>query len=798
MHVTKRLTSFFYSLLLLFSLSAQAQTREITGKVTDQKDGSPLIGATITVKGTTISTATGPDGSFRLTVPADAKLLIISSVGFVQKEAAVTDNLSVALGAGDNSLSEVVVVGYGTKIKRDLTGSVAKVGAKELGNTPATSFENALQGRAAGVQVEQQNGKLGQGIKVRIRGSASVTGGNEPLYVVDGIPVTTTNLSSNGAQTNPLSDINTNDIESIEILKDASSAAIYGSRGSNGVVLITTKRGKSGKSKIDFGFYTGTQKPTRKRKFLNSQQFVEYFTEAAIRGGKYDYLNYPGDWTDEPEAIDYYVGLAESRFTRYSAGNEDWKTGSVNTDWQEEAFQRAPISQYDLSLTGGNDKTTFYMGGQYLDQSGIIKRNNLKRFSGRLNLDHKVNTWLTVGANLNFAKTNNYRVSNDNAFSTPLQSVALSPITPLIDPRTGLLSGESDPNRAGNPGGPNTNYPVYYNPMLSVKDALYNTFTNRSIGNVYGQAQILKSLSFRTEFGMDQLNQTEEAYYGPLTERNSTYPKGGGFTAGDRILNYTTNNFLRYVTNFSEVHDLDVVGGMSFQASNWFTQSGTAEALPGSAYKKLGSAGTKSDVTSGEQEFTFLSYFARANYKLMDKYLIALSGRFDASSRFGPNNRWGFFPAAAVGWILSDEKFLQDSKWLSFLKLKASYGLTGNAEIGNYPWQGLWSGTGAYATIPGQIPTQLYNPDLKWESTASFDIGAEFGILNNRVSFEVDYYVRNTKDLLLNVEVPGSAGFTSQLKNLGKLKNQGFEFTINSDNIVLVVISGGQPISISD
>lgn len=316
-----------------------------------------------------------------------------------------------------------------------------------------------------------------------------------------------------------------------------------------------------------------------------------------------------------------------------------------------------------------------------------------------------------------------------------------------------------------------------------MQDAYYHTFTNRTIGNIYGQAQITKSLSFRTELGMDQLNQTEEAYYGPLTERNASYPKGGGFAAADRIFNYTTNNYLRFNKEF-DIHSLDVVGGMSYQESNWFTQRGDAEAFPGSAYKKLGSAGTKSDVTSGEQEYTFLSYFARANYKLKDKYLLALSGRFDASSRFGPNNRWGFFPAASLGWIVSDEKFLADSKTISFLKLKASYGLTGNAEIGNYPWQNLWSGTGAYATIPGQIPSQLYNPDLKWENTASFDFGAEIGILNNRVSFELDYYIRNTSNLLLNVEVPGSSGFTSQLKNLGKLNNRGFEFTINSDNII--------------
>ncbi len=785
MYVMKRLTAFVSGfLLLLITLTVSAQTREISGKVSDVKDGSPLAGATVTVKGTEVSTVTGPDGSFKLIVPQDAKTLVISSVGFIQKEIPVSNDLVVALTAGDNSLSEVVVVGYGTKIKRDLTGSIAKVGAKELGNTPVTSFESALQGRAAGVQVQQQNGKLGQGISVRVRGSASVTAGNEPLYVVDGIPVTTRDLSSNGATTSPLADLNTNDIESIEVLKDASSAAIYGSRGSNGVVLITTKKGKAGKSKIDFGFFTGSQKPTNKRDFMDAQQYVDYFTDASVRAGRYDYKWYPGDWEDEQEAIDYYVSRAQRTFTALSAGNTDWQTVKVNTNWQDAAFQKAPISQFDLSLSGGNDKTTFYMAGQYLDQTGIIKRNSLKRYNGRLNLDHKFNNWLNIGANLSFSRTLNYRVSNDNAFSTPLQSVALTPITPYIDPRTGLLSGESDPDRADNPGGPNTGYPLYYNPMLSVKDAYYNTFVNRSLGNVYGQAQILKNLSFRSELGIDQLNQTEDAYYGPITERNTNYPKGGGFTTADRIFNFNTNNFFRFASAINEDNDIDAVAGMSFQKSNWFTQSATAEAFPGSSYKKLVSAATKSDATSNEQDFSFLSYFARANYKFMDRYLLALSGRFDASSRFGPNTRWGFFPAASLGWIVSDENFLADSKWLSFLKLKASYGLTGNAEVPNYPWQKLWSGTGAYGSNPGQIPLQIDNYDLKWESTASFDFGAEIGVLNNRLSFELDYYIRNTRDLLLNVELPGSSGFTSQLRNLGKLKNQGFEFTVNSENIV--------------
>lgn len=768
--------------LLFFSMqSLYAQTKDLSGKITDAKDGSPLAGVTVKAKGSNASTFTGADGMFTLKVDAKIKALIISYVGFKDQEVSVMDGaINVALTQAEKSLSEVVVVGYGTKIKRDITGSVAKVGAKELANTPVTSFENAIQGRAAGVFVEQQNGKVGQGVKVRIRGSASVTAGNEPLYVIDGIPLQNTNLSGNGAATNSLADINTNDIESVEILKDASAAAIYGSRASNAVVLITTKKGKAGKSKIEFGFFTGTQKPTNKREFLSAQEYVEYFRQAAVGAGKYDFKNGISGYSTEQEAIDDNLAFVESRLTRYSAGNDDYKTFKVNTNWEDAAYQTAPISQYDLSFSGGTEKTTFYMGGQYLDQDGIIVRNGFKRYSGRLNLDHKVRDWLTLGMNLSFARSINKRVSNDNAFSTPLQIVALSPITPLIDPRTGLTSGALDLAT----GRPNTNFPVYYNPILSVENGSYQTTVNRTIGNIFARAEILKGLTFTTELGMDQLNQNEESYNGRLTSRNSGVPSGSGFNSADQILNINTNNFLRYNKTFSDVHDLEVVAGTSFQSWKIASNSATGEQFPSDSYKKLASAASKTDASSSASEWALLSYFGRANYKFNDRYLLALSARYDGSSRFGSNNRFGFFPAASVGWILSEESFLKNKKWLNFLKLKGSYGLTGNSEIGNFAARGLYSGDGAYGGLPGQRPTQLGNPDLKWESTIGVDVGLEASILNNRIGLEVDYYTRNTRDLLLSVEVPGSTGFATQLRNVGKLENKGFEFTINTENVV--------------
>ncbi len=339
-------------ILLIFctlSFFANAQTKEVSGKVSDSKDGSTLAGVTVKAKAAANTTVTKTDGTFTLNVPANTKALVFSYVGFKVQERAIDNVSNVELSQADNSLSEVIVVGFGTKVKRDLTGSIAKVSSKDIAGTPAISFESAIQGRAAGVFVEQQNGKLGQGIKVRVRGAASINAGGDPLYVIDGITLQNSSLSSNGAATNPLADINASDIESIEILKDASATAIYGANGSNGVVLITTKKGKVGKSKIEFGYFTGTQKPTRKRDFLNAQEYVDYFRMAAANAFRLD-----------PSFN--YVTFTESRLKRYSVGNDDYKTAKVNTDWQEEAFQKAPISQYDINFSGGNEKTTFYMG----------------------------------------------------------------------------------------------------------------------------------------------------------------------------------------------------------------------------------------------------------------------------------------------------------------------------------------------------------------------------------------------------------------------------------------------------
>ena len=755
---------------------AFAQSKVISGKVTSGI-ADPIPGVSVFVKGSP-GTITQSDaaGNYKLSVPNDAKTLVFSFIGYTTLETPINGtSINANLKEENTTLSDVVVVGYGTQSKRDVTGSVASVKSKDLENLPVTSFEQALQGKAAGVQISAQNGKLGQGITVRVRGAASVTAGSEPLYIVDGIPITSGNFSGTSAPTSALADLNTNDIESIEVLKDASASAIYGARASNGVVLITTKQGKTGKTLIQFNALGGISTPSNHRDFLNAEQYVQLIRRAGIGRAKDDFAN-TTDYATLQDALDDYSSIVEGRLNRYSAGNNDYQTYQVNTNWERESFQDNPITQqYDLNLTGGNEKTKFYMGGQALDQKGIIVGNSYKRYSGRLNLTNKVTDFLEVGINLNFANSINNRLSNDNAFSSPLQSVALSPITPFIDPRSGLISGTLP--------GAASNYPVYYNPFIGIENAAYKATVYRTIGKAFANVNIAKGLKFSTDFSVDNLNQNEESYYGSLTFRNTGTSNGDGQNISTFVINTNTNNFFSYNTSIGK-SSFDAILGTSYQKSTTKFSTLEGQDFPSDAYIKLGSAATKVVATSNESAFSFLSYFFRANYKYNERYLVGFSVRADGSSRFGENQRYGYFPAGSLAWIASEEDFLKQNEIFSLLKLRASYGLTGNAEIGNYAARGLFSGTGAYGGLAGQIPSRIANPDLTWERTKQLDLGLDFGIFKNRISGTFDFYQKNTTDLLLNVPIPQTTGFGTITQNLGKLKNTGFELGINSENFV--------------
>ncbi|MES2880799.1 MAG: TonB-dependent receptor [Bacteroidota bacterium] len=756
-----------YSLLwtLLCTTTLLWAQNPVTGKVTDE-NGNPVAGATIAIKRTSTATVSDVRGDFSINAPQKSTL-VISHVSFGSTEVVVNSSiLSIQLKTDESSLSEVVVTGYGTKIKRDVTGSMGRVSGSDIENTPIPSIDAAIQGKAAGVFVNSGSGKLGQGITVRVRGNSSISASSQPLYVLDGVPITTASQSSYGGTTNPLVDINPNDIESIDILKDASAGAIYGSRAANGVVLITTKKGKTGKTNVSANVQKGYSEATKRVEFLNAQQYIDFYRQAA---GYRDRV--AGTPPADPNSWTTYINDFYNYHSFGTAGTPNQK----DYNWQDQAFQKGGYTQADVQLNGGNDKTRFFLSGQYLVQEGTIIGNNLDRITGRLNLDHKATNWLSVGLTMSLARTMNRRLPDDNAFSNPLQMAALPPITPFTDPNTGLPTGTP-------PG--DGDLPLYYNPVISVNYAKYIQESFRNFSTVYGQVNILPGLRFRSEFGVDLLSQNEEGYFQSQTVRNQTRAANGvGINRGTFITNYNTNNFFTYDKSVKN-HTVEATLGMSYQQSQAKYNFVEGLQFPSNSYQRIASAATKSDGSSSETNFRFLSYFLRTNYKFNDKYLLSVSGRIDGSSRFGANSRYGFFPAVSLGWILSEEKFLENARFVSFLKLRGSYGIVGNSEIGNFPQLGLFSGDAGYAGSAGQRPSQIGNPDLKWEQTKQLDLGLDFGFFNNRITGELDYYTKNTTGLLLNVNVPATTGFTSQVKNVGRLENRGVELVINSKNVV--------------
>ena len=769
--MNKSLRTLLFVLAWLTAWNGYAQERVVTGRVTSGDDGSALPGVSVSVKGQTRGTLTNDTGDYRLSVPSSATL-VFSFIGFTAVEEAVGDRstINVALRTDVRNLSEVIVTGFGQQIKRELTGNIAKIRPSDITDQPVTSFDQAIQGKAAGVQVNAGSGKLGQGIQIRVRGQSSVSASNEPLYVIDGIPATTTNLALSGGATNPLADINPQDIESIEILKDASAGAIYGARAANGVVLVTTKRGKSGRTNISFGAQYGASTPTRKVEFLNTEQYVDFYLKAAANSDRIDEL--------DPNDPDSYTSYMKGFFDAQSLGTFG-TPNQVSTNWGDLAYQDAPFQQYDININGGNEKTTFYLSGQILDQKGILIGNALGRYSGRINLDHKVSDRFRVGFNSGLSRTLNERISGDRQFDNPIQMVALPPMTPSIDPQTGLP--------VGTPPG-DISIPAYYNPLINIGNAYYNTTVYRNISSVYGQLELAKGLSFRSEFGLDVLNQQEELYYNSKTQRNFGAPQGLGRNRYVRVENYNTNNFFSYVTSFGR-SALDATLGMSYQQSQDKRNFIEGRDFPSDAYRMIASAAKFSSGSSSQNDFRFVSYFARANYKFADRYLFGVSARIDGSSRFGRDSRYGFFPAVSAGWVISDEDFLKNNNVVSFLKLRASYGRTGNAEIQragvlqNFAQLGLFIGDAGYATQPGQRPSQLSNPNLRWETTDQADIGIDFGFLNNRLNGEIDFYDKKTTGLLLDVNVPGTTGFSTQFRNVGSLTNRGIEFVLNTENL---------------
>ncbi len=761
-----RKTAGLMLVLLLFSASLLwGQTKNVSGKITDS-NGSPVSNASVTVKGTRTGIVSRADGTFSFTVPDNAKTIIISAIGFETEDIAISGSfLSVSLKAGElRSLDEVVVVGYGTQIKKEITGSVARVKGGEVQNMPVPNLTQAIQGRAAGVFVEAQNGKVGEGIKVRVRGATSINGSNEPLYVVDGVPLV------GGIFGSATADINFNDVETFDILKDASATAIYGSRASNGVILITTKKGKNGKTKFTLNTQYGSQEPTNKRGFLNATEYIAYFKEAATNTAKY-HFNRAGNWrgyASEAAAIADMTTYIEGRFTRYS-GFSNWRNVETNTNWEDLAFDdNAKTNQIELNAQGGNDKTKFFISGSINHLDGILIGNKFSRMGVRFNIDHQVNNWLKLGVNSNLSKIVRKRVPLDNAFSTPMQIVALAPITPVRNNLTGALYDR-----------PTT---TYYNPLIDNEDVINDVNGYRNQGNIYAESKILKGLTLHNSLGLDMVNQTEDRFW---SSRSLGGAGIGGAAQAQWLRNtrWMTNNYLNYITTIGNNHKIDATAGLSFENRYDEYAFVTGQGFADEAIKTLAGAGTINGGSSTQDENNIFSYFGRVNYGYKGKYLATINFRADADSRFGTDYKYGYFPAASVGWVVSEEGFLNDSKWLSFLKLRASYGQLGNnSGLGFYDSRSQY-GAVTYGVAAGLGISNFGNDALRWEKTASLDLGLEFGLFNNRLSGEFSWYKKKTSDMLLSVPTPSPSGTTSVLGNIGEMENKGIELSLNSVNV---------------
>ena len=730
---------------------------QVSGTVVDAT-GMPLPGATVLEKGTSNGTQTNFDGEFTLVVAEDATL-VISFVGFATQEVPLNGQtgIQIVLQEDAAALDEVVVVGYGTQKKSDLTGSVTSLSQDDLNPGANASIDQMMLGRAAGVQINQASSAPGGGLSIRIRGSNSLNASNEPLYVIDGFPIDNSpNLGSGGAAEvgqnlsprNPLNALNPADVESIEILKDASATAIYGSRGANGVILITTKKGRKGQINVTYDVYGGIQSVAEKMEVLSTSQYIDVINELSIAQGNSAVFN-------------------EEDISRIGGG----------TDWQDEVFRSAPLMNHNLAVSGGSENTNYYASFNYFDQEGVVRNSGIKRYTGRINLETNIGNRAKIGLNFNTSlikNNNNVDGVNTNEEAGPIYSSL------LYDPTEPIFNQDGTFSQSANL--------TVNNPVTLINAILSESETNRTFGNAFLNYDFTQDLSGKFNFGTDRQTSRRDIYNTTQTIRGGA----AGGIANVNVLersNYLFEYTMTYDKAINEDHALTVLGGITYQKFSSRFFSGNISGFPTDEIEtnNLALGDTNTDVlSSGKEENTLLSYLGRVNYNLFDKFLFTASIRADGSSRFGENDKWGYFPSFALGYKLDQEEFIPDS--FSQLKLRASWGQTGNQEIGNYASQ-LTFGTGPNVVFGGTVtgsvvPQRIANPDLKWETTEQFNVGLDFGISDGRFSGSLDYFSKKSKDLLFNLPLPRAAGYASILTNVGEVKNSGFEFLFNSHNIV--------------
>jgi TonB-linked SusC/RagA family outer membrane protein len=732
------------------SVQQQLQSAEsadsitVEGTVTSDSTNKPLPGVSVLLKGTQRGTTTDAKGRYSLKIPTgEGPVLSFSFVGYKTQEVAVEgrQTIDIILKKEVAEMDDVVVVGYGTQRRQDLTGSVSSVSSTDIQKQSVTSAEEALQGQISGVQVTKNSGAPGGGSTVRIRGTNSIRAGNNPLYVIDGLPIG----GGSSPSQNPLSLINPQDIVSIEVLKDASATAIYGARGANGVVMVTTKQGDQGDAQVSFEAKYGVNQIRNKIDLLNTQQFVGLANEAAANDG------------DDP--------VFANSPDRYP-----------NTDWQDEVLRSAPRQNYQLSVSGGNEDTRYALSANFLDEEGILVGSGYQRGSFRINFDKQISDKFSIGNNLIVSRARyNLVETGGRGLSGIVSGVLQIPsVVPVKDENGNYLFKTENTIERDNP----------------VASALEKTNTSKQfkgVGNIYAKYMLAEGLEARVSIG-GNLSYDKENYFAPKNTLEGQQNNSFAEVSTSQRFRWVNENTLTYNKEFAELHDLTVLGGFTLEKVTGEDLLGASSGFVTDAftYNNLNAGETPNNPSTGASTSTLASYLSRVNYNFDDRYLLTLTGRVDGSSRFGSGNKYGFFPSGALAWRVSEEAFMQQQDLFNNLKLRLSYGITGNQEIGNYA--ALTQLGNSQVTFGDRIavginPASLGNEDLQWEKTEQYNLGLDVGLINSRISLTADAYHKKTTDLLLQRRVSRYTGYSQYLDNIGSTENQGFEVSLKTQNI---------------
>ncbi len=784
------------TVLLVYISGIHAQSQTMKGQVLDDSTGQGLQNVTITIAGDDKGTHTDNAGNFMLTVPQGALngKFIISSVGYTSQTVSIRDGLTIRLIKESKVLDDVIVIGYGTQKKKNVTGAVSSFDARKLEERPVQRIDQALVGQLAGVTVKQTTGVPGKALSIQVRGSGSISGGNEPLYVIDGFPlsVNSSNTSNGSFSTgNPLDNINPNDIENIQVLKDASAAAIYGSRASNGVVLITTKRGQTGRPKINFNIYGGYNQAQKKLKMMDGDQWIAHATEIINAQYLVKYGSTGATVNDDRATrLAKNGGVFDPNYMVDPRWTMPGHPGLRFIDWQDEIERKGQIQNYQVSASGGTDAVKYFMSGNFANQDGFVIGLGYKAYSLRANLEINASRNLKFGINISptYSITQDPGIDGKDAIFHQALSLA-----PVQEDTMGLF-----PNALSN--GQYVYSSTTNSPYAKLKYNKGTTKRYRTLGTIYGDYQIINGLNFRSSVNLDNTDNISTTYVPYITggtQSARTFTGANNLLAGTsgsynsyRRQTFVNENTLTYNKLFNRVHSVNVLAGFSYNFDKLDrTTMSSNGGFTSAAIQTLNAAAAVTGNTTSTQN-VLISYFSRLLYGFKDKYFLSASLRRDGSSRFGINNQYGIFPSASLKWIVTEENFMKGVSVLSDLRLRASFGVNGNNNLPNDYASIATIGSAGYvlgttpAAVIGQTPNVLANPDLKWEKSQTYDFGLDFGILNNRITGSFDYYNKLNTDLLLNVQVPEVTGFQTYLTNIGSVRNIGQELEITSRNLV--------------